>query len=89
VFEEDLALGIGGPRLGIWVSLSEFKTGFNIDVSTLRDSTEEGIRAGVEREDGVPCGGGWGPCYVPAFVSGASIAKMKTEYSQPSVEGGA
>jgi len=52
--QEDLTLSIGRPRLGIWVSISEFVTGFDIYVSTLGDGTEEGIRDGTEREDGMP-----------------------------------
>jgi len=54
VSQENLALGIGGPRLSIWVSVSELVTSLDVDLSTLGDGTEEGIRNGAEREDGVP-----------------------------------
>jgi len=54
VSQEDLTLSVGGPCLGIWISISQFVTGFDIDVSTLGDGPEEGVRGVVEREDGVP-----------------------------------
>jgi len=54
VSQEDLTLSIWAPRFGIWVSIAELVTGFDVDVSTLGDGTEEGVRGGVEREDSVP-----------------------------------
>jgi len=41
--QEDLTLGVGGPRLGIWIGISEFISSFDIDVGTLGDGTEEGV----------------------------------------------
>ena len=52
--QEDLTLSVGGSCLGIRISISEFVAGFDINVSTLGDGPEEGVRAGVEREDSVP-----------------------------------
>jgi len=43
VSQEDLALGVGGPRLGIWIGVPEFVSGFDIDLSPLGDGTEEGV----------------------------------------------
>jgi len=54
VSQEDLTLSVGGPCLGIWISIPEFVTGFDIDVSTLGDGPEEGVQGRVEREDSVP-----------------------------------
>ena len=52
--QEDLALRIWAPSLGILVSFSEFIAGFNIYMSTLGDGAKECIRGSTEREDGVP-----------------------------------
>ena len=52
--QEDLALSIGSPRLGIWIGISEFISGFDIDLGTLGNGTEEGVRGGTETEYGVP-----------------------------------
>jgi len=54
VSQEDLALSVGGPCLGIWISIPEFVAGFDIDLSTLGDGPEEGVQGRVEREDSVP-----------------------------------
>jgi len=54
VSQEYLTLSIGAPGLSIWISVSEFVTSFDIDLSTLGNSTEECIRGGAETEDGVP-----------------------------------
>ena len=47
-------MSIGGPCLSIWVSISEFITSFDIDVSTLGDGTKEGVQRGAKGKDGVP-----------------------------------
>jgi len=52
--QEDLTLSVGRPCLSIWVSISEFIAGFDVDVSTLGDGPEEGVRGVAEREDSVP-----------------------------------
>ena len=52
--QEDLTLGIGGPRLGIRIGFSEFISGFDIDLSALGDGTEESVRGGAETKDVVP-----------------------------------
>jgi hypothetical protein len=54
VSQEDLTLSVGGPCLGIWISISEFIAGFDVDMSTLGDGPEECVRGGIEREDSVP-----------------------------------
>jgi len=54
VSQEDLTLSTGGPSLGTWIGVSEFVAGFDIDMSTLRDGTEESIREGTKGVDGVP-----------------------------------
>jgi len=41
--QEDLALSVGGPCLGIWIGISEFISGFDIYMGTLGDGTEEGV----------------------------------------------
>jgi len=62
--QEYLALSIGTPRLGVWISVSEFVPSLDIDVSTFRDGTEECIRGGAEREDSVPRRGLWRSCAI-------------------------
>lgn len=52
--QEDLTLSTGAPRFGMWISVSEFVSSFDIDLSPLGDGTKVGVRAGAEREDGVP-----------------------------------
>jgi len=43
VSQEDLALRIWAPSLGIWVSFSEFITSFDIYMSTLGNGAKECI----------------------------------------------
>jgi hypothetical protein len=52
--QEYLTLSVGGPRLGIWIGVPEFIGGFDIDLSTLGDGAEVGIRGGAKTEDRVP-----------------------------------
>jgi len=54
VSQEDLTLCTGGPRFGIWIGISEFVSGFDIDMCTLWNGAEEGVRGGAETEDGMP-----------------------------------
>jgi len=54
VSQEDLTLGIWATGVSTWISFSEFVAGFNIDMSTLGNSTEVCIPGVVEREDSVP-----------------------------------
>jgi len=54
VSQEDLTLSMWAPRFGIRISVSKFVASFNIDLSPLGDGTEEGVRGGAKREDGMP-----------------------------------
>jgi len=52
--QEDLTLCTGGPRFGIWIGISELVSGFDVNMCTLGDGTEVGVRGGAETEDGMP-----------------------------------
>jgi len=54
VSQKYLTLSARRPSLGFWISISQFVTGFDINVGTFRDGAKEGVCEGVETEDSVP-----------------------------------